>query len=140
MTEIRRTRRLDHITSPLPDGELDDILAQLDTISAHLSNPKNPTLGNPDNPAGERAVYEAEQWGWQKYLQTLGRTPHLPPAEQTESAEKLVRYFCAIGASGGINQYSPRALREYFLNVHLDGSLLITVNESAVRRTGIPQP
>ena len=82
MTEIRRTRRLDHITSPLPDGELDDILAQLDTISAHLSNPKNPTLGNPDNPAGERAVYEAEQWGWQKYLQifrqnttfTAGRT------------------------------------------------------------------
>jgi hypothetical protein len=123
-------KQLDRIDSPLPNGELDEVLAQLDMISGQLESP---------NTAGERAIHVAEQWGWHRYLKNLGRTPHLPPTEQIRSAGKLVDYFCAIKSSGGINQYSPRALREYFLNAHLQGMLLVTVDESVARRTNPTQ-
>lgn len=130
LMERTRIKRLEHISSPLPDGEVDAILTQLDLISDQLDSPST---------AGERAMHAAEQWGWKKYLEFLGSTPHLPSAEQTKSTTCLVNYFCAIRASGGINQYSPRALREYFLNAHLEGTLLTTVNESVARRNAPPQ-
>jgi len=124
--EKGEAEQLSHINSPLPDGELDDILSQLDKISDQLNNP---------NTAAERAIHTVEQWGWHKYLSTLGTMPHLPPNEQLASAKRMVDYFCAIKVSAGINQYSQRALREYFLNAHLQGVLLATINESVARRT-----
>lgn len=126
--ETKEVKRLDHINVPLPAEEVDDIFTQLDDISTQLENP---------DMAGKRAIHSAEKWGWHKYLRLLGRAPDLTAAEQGRSTEVLVNYFCAIRVSGGINQYSPRALREYFLNEHLSGTLLTTVAESAARRTGI---
>lgn len=111
-------------TLSMSNSQIDEVLTRLDKILKRLKHPET---------AGQEAVYEAEQAGLKSRFEQMELKPGVPSEDKSAAAHILADLYCATQASGE-NETEQRALREYFIDEYLSGTLLPTFKASIHRR------